>query len=254
MEKETVEKFSTLWRNYFNGAELPIVCFYSDDTHGANAQCEGKGARCLIATLIKVRRGENLFFDARTVNCPGGRRYLGFADTINDRFNYFLSDGSDGGFCERYKKTPKLVDELFKNSMPLLPVTANHIVFKRWDMLAEEDYPDLVTFFATPDVLSGLFTLVAFDNNDLGCVAAPFSSGCGSIVYFPYLDFVKGTERATLGLFDPSARKCVKETILTFTVPIYLFMKMMDNMEQSFLGTHTWDIIKKRIASGNTRD
>lgn len=251
MEKVIVDKFSALWSNYFGGAELPIVSFYSDNTHNATAQCDGKGVHCLIATLIKVRRGESIFFDAGTVNCGGGRRYLGFADTINDRFNYFLSDGSDGGFCERYKKTPQLVDELFKNSMPLLPIKSKNIIFKRWDRLTEEDQPELVTFFATPDVLSGLFTLAAFDNIDQGCVVAPFASGCASIVYFPYLDYVNGVQRATLGLFDPSARKCVKENIMSFTVPFPMFLKMIDNMDISFLTTHSWDILKKRISNEN---
>lgn len=254
MENIVVEKFITLWRNYFDRAELPIVCFYSDDAHGATAQEKGKGAHCLIATLTKVRRGEAIFFDAQSVNCHGGRRYLGFADTINDRFNYFLSDGSDGGFCERYKKTPQMVEEFFRDSMPLLHVTKKNIIFKRWDTLTEQDSPELVTFFATPDVLSGLFTLVAFDNNDLGCVVAPFSSGCGSMVCRPYFDFVNGVERATLGMFDPSARKCVKENVMTFTVPLPMLLKMMGNMDSSFLTTPSWDIIKKRIARGEERD
>lgn len=253
MEKIVVDKFIALWGNYFEGAELPIVSFYSNSGHNANAQLAGKGAHCLVATLIKVRRGESIFFDAQTVNCAGGRRYLGFADKINDRFNYFLSDGSDGGHCERYKKTPLIVDEFVKQSMPLLPITAKNIIFKRWDKLTEEDFPELVTFFAIPDVLSGLFTLTSFDNSDLGCVVAPFASGCGSIVYRPYLDFLSGEERATLGLFDPSARKCVKENIVTFTIAMPLFLKMVDNMDSSFLTTPSWDIIKKRIANGGKR-
>lgn len=251
MEKVIIDKFTSLWSNYFGTAELPIVSFYSDKTCNSIAECEGKGAHCLIATLIKVRRGKSVFFDANTVNCRGGRRYLGFADTINGRFNYFLSDGSDGGLCERYKKSPQMVDEFFKNSMPLLPIKGKNIIFKRWDKLTEDDQPELVTFFATPDVLSGLFTLVAFDDNDLGCVVAPFASGCGSIVYRPYLDYVNGVERATLGLFDPSARKCVKGNIMTFTVPFPVFVKMVNNMDISFLTIHSWDILKKRISNEN---
>jgi hypothetical protein len=37
------------------------------------------------------------------------------------------------------------------------------IVFKRWDTLDEADSPEVVIFFAPPDVISGLFTLAIAD-------------------------------------------------------------------------------------------
>jgi hypothetical protein len=36
-------------------------------------------------------------------------------------------------------------------------------VFKRWDTLDEADSPEVVIFFAPPDVISGLFTLANAD-------------------------------------------------------------------------------------------
>jgi hypothetical protein len=50
------------------------------------------------------------------------------------------------------------------------------------------DDPEVVIFFAQPDVLSGLFTLANYDEADPNGVFAPFAAGCGSIVHYPYLE------------------------------------------------------------------
>ena len=49
-----------------------------------------------------------------------------------------------------------------KNTSPL-KAPYRYIVFKRWDKLEKDDNPDVIIFFATPDVLSGLFTLSNYD-------------------------------------------------------------------------------------------
>lgn len=115
--------------------------------------------------------------------------------------------------------------------------------------MEEEDFPEVVIFFANPDVLSGLFTLATFDNNAPDAVIAPFGAGCTSIIYYPYREHIEKRERAVIGMFDPSARKCVKENVLSFALPIEKFLKMIDEIEDSFLTTPTWQIIKKRINS-----
>ncbi len=74
-------------------------------------------------------------------------------------FEYFLSCGIPRKLeGERYEKSPEIVRELIKNS-PHFNAPARFIIFKRWDMLVGSDEPELVIFFAKPDVLSGLFTL-----------------------------------------------------------------------------------------------
>lgn len=247
MNTRTKEKFVRLWERYFPGVELPVAFFYSDETHGAEPAAKPAGHSCLIAKLLQVRQGTSLLFNAESVGCGGGRRYLGFAETINDRFAYFLSDGSDGGRCERYKKTPALVEELMR-SLPYLKPEGRNLVFKRWDKLEADDHPCAVIFFATPDVVSGLFTLAVFDNNRPDAVMTPFGAGCTSMVYYPYAEHLAGRRRAVLGLFDPSARKCVKDNLLSFSMPIAMFETMIDNMEQSFLITDAWTVMQKRIA------
>jgi uncharacterized protein (DUF169 family) len=241
------EKFIRLWKKYFDGAELPIVFYCADDVGRAEEAIPLSGPRCIIAHLSKVRRGQTLCFDSSSIGCSGGRRYLGFAEEIRPNFEYFLSCGIPGELeGERYKKSPELVKEIMKK-VPRIMAPARLIVFKRWDMLEETGSPDAVIFFAQPDVLSGLFTLANFDETEPNGVFAPFSAGCGSIVQYPYLEKLSERPRCVLGMFDVSARPYVTKDILTFSIPMNKFIRMIDNMEESFLITSSWRKANKRI-------
>ena len=121
-------------------------------------------------------------------------------------------------------------------------------MFQRWDRLTEADEPEVVIFFARPDVLSGLFPLANFDVAEPNGVFAPFAAGCGSIIQNPYLERSSDAPRAVLGMFDVSARPFLPEDVLSFAVPRNKFERMIDNMNESFLITPSWKKIRKRIA------
>ena len=131
--------------------------------------------------------------------------------------------------------------------LPELKAPGRFIVFKRWDMLEEADSPEVVVFFAQPDVLSGLFTLASFDEVDPNGVIAPFSSGCGAIIRYPYLERDAGHPRGVVGMFDISVRPFVPKNTLTFAAPMSKFVRMIEDMEESFLITNTWRVVQKRI-------
>ncbi len=105
----------------------------------------------------------------------------------------------------------------------------------------------MVIFFAQPDVLSGLFTLVNFDESQPEGVFIPMGSGCSSIVSYPYQEKDSPHPRAVIGMFDPSARPYVPKDVLSFSVPMKRFVTMIENMEESFLITDTWKKLQKRI-------
>ena len=110
------EKFSTLWKKYFNEAELPIVFYYTDEEGHVDLVKAGSVPRCVIGALSKVLEGSSLRFNADSIGCLGGRRYLGFTEKIMPNFEYFLSCGIPGKMeGERYKKSPELVKEIVKN-------------------------------------------------------------------------------------------------------------------------------------------
>jgi len=248
MDISIKEKFLTLWKKYFNNAELPITFYYTDEEGHAEAAKPSPEHGCIIAALVKIREGESLAFDVDAVGCPGGKRYLGFAEEIMPDFEYFLSCGIPGKLeGERYKKTPEMVKEFMAKHTPAMKAPAKYIVFKRWDRLENTDSPKVVIFYARPDVLSGLFTLSSFDEAEQNMVIAPFGSGCSSIVQYPYLEVKSPNPRGVIGMFDVSARPFVTEDMLTFAVPMSKFTRMIDNMEESFLITPSWAKVQKRI-------
>jgi hypothetical protein len=248
MDMEIKDRFSELWRKYFNNAELPITFYYSQREGSAELVKPGSVARCLIGALGKVRKGRSLAFGGRSVGCAGGRRYLGFTRGIMRNFEYFLSCGIPGKMeGERYKKSPKLVKEVMKN-WPNFKAPAPFVIFKRWDNIEKEDNPEVVIFFAQDDVLAGLFTLANFDQTKPEGAFAPMGSGCSSIVAYPYLEKDSPHPRAVIGMFDPSARPYLPRDVLSFSVPMAKLITMMDNMEDSFLITDSWRKLQKRIS------
>jgi len=241
------KRFITMWKKYFNDAELPITFYYTDEEGRAEPVKPGSVHHCVIAALQKVRAGKSLCFDAKSIGCPGGKRYLGFAGKFRPNFAYFLSCGIPGKLeGERYKQTPQLVNQAMEY-LPEFKAPGRYIIFKRWDMLEKADEPQVVIFFAVPDVLAGLFTLANFDEARPDGVLALFGSGCSSIVYSPYLQSKSRRPRSVMGMFDPSARPFVPPDVITFATPMNKFARMVDNMEESFLITDTWKKVQKRI-------
>ncbi len=247
MDANMKERFLAQWERYFPGAELPIACRYSHEEMPETAATLDSGSHCVICELAPVRDGETRVFDKETLRCSGARRYLGFETELRPDFVHFLSCGIPGEVeGERYKRSPRLV-ERYLESQPTFQAPGQTIVFERWDALAEGGWPDIVIFFATPDVLSGLFTLANFDEVDPQGVIAPFGSGCSSIVYHPYQELQSTHPRAVLGMFDVSARPCVEPEVLTFAVAWPKFVAMVDQMEESFLITDSWQKVRSRL-------
>lgn len=247
MQDNPRESFLQKWREYFPGAELPLIFFYTDDKSAAEHFAGPEGWRCVICDLARVRRGKSLLFDVDAIGCSGGKRYFGLSAEISPDLEYFLSCGLPGKVTgERFKKTPELVRETMSHQPSFTPPGA-YIVFKRWDALEESDNPEAVIFFAAPDELAGLFTLAGFDEADPHGVMAPFCSGCSAIVYHPYHENRKDNPRAVLGMFDISARPCVQPTVLTFAVPWRKFVRMAGNMDESFLTLGSWRVLQDRI-------
>jgi uncharacterized protein (DUF169 family) len=232
MDMEIRDRFVSRWQKYCPGSELPITFEVSENCGTTEKAKTPDGWRCIICDLARVRKGKSLVFDQSSVTCSGGRLYLGYDTQRSENFRYFLSYGKQGVVeGERYKKTPEIVDEIIRNHVSL-PAVDRYYLFRRWDTLTAADNPDVVIFFARPEVLSALFTLANFDQADPNGVICPFGSGCSSI----------------FGMFDPSARPCVPLDILTMAIPMKKFEKMIGSMDESFLTTKTWDKVKSKIA------
>jgi uncharacterized protein (DUF169 family) len=247
-------KFLANWDKFVPTADLPFAFYYTNESKSLLAASAPSTRRCLLCDLAKVRSGQSVCFDIDSVGCPGGRRYLGFSQEVMPNFEYFLSTGIPGSLeGERYKKSPDLVKEAMAHA-PRFKAPGRFVVFKRWDMLEEFDNPEVVIFYAAPDVLSGLFTLANFDEAEPNAVYTPFAAGCGTIVQYPLMENAAPRPRCVLGMFDVSSRPCVPAGILSFAVPFRKFISMVDHMEESFLITHSWELVRKRIEKLTPRE
>jgi len=243
------DRFIELWGRYFGASDLPITFGIGEPGPGAGKVPAPKGWRCLVCDLTRIRTGTSLSFDGESISCAGGKFYLGYSAERAPEFRYFLSSGKPGVVeGERYKQSPGIVEAMTGHETHI-PAPGKCYTFKRWDRLTGEDTPEVVIFFARPEVLSGLFTLANFDQTDPnGGVICPFGAGCGSIIYYPWLEQQKEHPRAVLGMFDPSSRPCVPLDVLTMAIPMKKFVKMIGYMEESFLVTGSWEKVKRKIA------
>src|SRR3989337_3881139 len=148
----------------FGMSEYPVLFRYADDLPKGTL-FPPEGARtCLFALLAKTRtEGMPVALSPSHHGCPGGGYYLGFLDTPREGIEYFLSCGIPGKMeGERYLKTPELARARFAQ-VPVRPAPKRYGLFTRADMPHSADDPQVVVFFASPDLLAGLHFLASFD-------------------------------------------------------------------------------------------
>jgi hypothetical protein len=247
------DRFAALWQKYFPGAELPITLEFRKDSSEVKKVPPPGGWSCLICQINRVRNGTPLVFDSHSISCPGGLMYAGYSRKRPPDFRYFLSYGKPGSLeGERYKQTPEIVDA-WEKMIPEISSDGKNMHFTRWDQLTETDDPDVVIFFARPEVMSGLFTLANFDQGDPNGVICPMGEGCKLHHPHPVLeeqkqkDGSKDEPKVVLGMFDPSARPCVPLDVLTMAFPMKKFEKAVGYMKESFLATKEWARVEKKI-------
>jgi uncharacterized protein (DUF169 family) len=203
---------------------------------------------CMIGFLKKARKkGKTVYFDKSHFGCPGGGYYMGFLESPRPNIEYFLSCGIPGEMeGERYIKTPELAREYFGKMKPR-PAPASYCVFKSIETFQGEEKPEVVVFFGSPDILSGLFTLTNYALGSTDGVYTPFGSGCSTILTYPLKEAEKTEPRSILGMFDVSARPMVEKDVLTFSMPYSIFLKLLSNVQGSFLQTESWKKVLQRI-------
>jgi hypothetical protein len=247
MDAQFINLFINQWSKYFPGVELPIAYYFTDHPRLEHTSASQNVDRCLIGNLKRVRQGFPFVYDAHTPGCSGGKRYTGFSHSLRPNFEYFLSCGIPGELeGERYKRDPELVKQYLLIHPPF-ESPASYLVFNRWDLLTQDDDPIAVIFFATGDVLSGLFALANYDMAEPDGVVTPMGAGCASIVGYPLEQAASDKPRCVLGMFDISARPHVGRAELTFSISIQRFMQMVGYMDESFLITRSWEKIKSRL-------
>ena len=204
---------------------------------------------CVIGKIWLARKKKTAaYFDREHYGCLGGAFYLGFMKPQLEFIAHFISSGIPGRVAgEHYLESPEVARGFFTSIDPR-PAPARFCVFKPLGQFSAGEAPEIVTFFARAEIVSGLNQLAVFVTNDFEAVASPFGAGCTNLVSWPLRYLSQGKLKAVMGGWDPSERKFLKPDEITFSVPYEMFGRMVARWRESFLGTDTWTIVKKRIA------
>lgn len=226
--------------------ESPLGIYYTKNKPEGITVKEGSH-QCIIGLLGNVRkRGETVYFDKNHFGCPGGAYNMGFLESPRPNLEYFLSCGIPGEMeGERYIKTPELARKFIASRKPR-SAPAPYCIFKPIEKFQGEEMPEVVAFFAPPDILSGLFALTGYALESMEAVISPFGSGCSTILSYPLMEAEKDHPHAILGMFDVSARPMVEREILTLSMPFSLFLKLLENISGSFLETESWKKVRQK--------
>jgi len=251
MEEKPMNEFSKdLWKQFRESLgliESPLGIYYTNNKPEGVTPKEGISG-CMIGLLQNARKkGNTVYFDKEHFGCPGGGYYMGFLEKARPDIEYFLSCGIPGEMeGERYIKTPELAREYFGKMKPR-PAPASYCVFKPIQRFQDEEKPEVVVFFGSPDILSGLFTLTNYTLEITDAVNTPFGSGCSTILTYPLKEAEKAKPRSILGMFDVSARPMVEKDVLTLSMPYATFLKLLESFSGSFLQTESWKKVLQRI-------
>lgn len=239
MDLDLKEKFIKKWHTYFGNEDLPITFFFTDE-RVQEQEIISKKWSCMLVKLNQVRKGRSISLSETSIGCDAALGYIGFDKVPSSVYDY-LSIGA-----EKYKPTPEMIKS-FVDQLEISPPQKKYLTFKRWDLLEVDDNPEVVIFFVKPDVLSGLFYLVQFDEYEVNTVITPMSTGCTSIITYPLAENRKEQPRSVLGLFEIESRAMFNENLLTLAIPMKKFEKIVNYMDETFLTTKNWQKLKKRI-------
>jgi hypothetical protein len=216
--------------------ELPIAFWYSDEPVAETPKIEG----CFFKGMRAVRDGGAISLNADNIGCGGGKFYTGFAP-MGEHIPNFVS------LKEKYKQTPEMVVDFIAHS-EVARATKKFLNFTRIDALESLDGIEGITFFASPDTLSGLTAWAWFDNNADDAVTTRFGSGCSTVVSDAVRENRRGGKRTFIGCFDISVRPHLAPDELSFTIPTSRLREMLLTLRQSSLfGTPAWQKLRGRI-------
>jgi uncharacterized protein (DUF169 family) len=225
------------------------IIFTNDKIDNALQFAPGKWG-CTISMLNAVTKGKTALFDRVNRGCAGGQAGLGLGNYSGfpGGIEYFLSTGKEGfREGEFYKKNPEL-GKKFADNLETKNIPFTYVVFKPLNIVdMKKDNIIAVTFLVNPDQLTAMVVLANYDRPTNDNVMAPMAAGCQSICLIPYNDSFKEPQKAVIGLLDVSARAFVDKDILSFTVPLKMFLEMENNVKGSFLEKKAWQKLRERI-------
>ena len=234
--------------------ESPLGIYYTNDKPEGITPESGIYL-CMIGLLNKARKhGKTVYFDKSHFGCPGGGYYMGFLKSPRPKIEYFLSCGIPGEMeGERYVKTPELARSYIEKIKPR-PAPAAYCVFKPIDKFQGDERPEIVAFFAPPDILSGLFTLTNYSLERTDGVYTPFGSGCSGLLTHPLKEGEGKNPVPSSGCSMFLPVPWWRRIPCTLSMPYPVFLKLLGNVSESFLQTESWKKVLRRIQKQGLKD
>lgn len=208
---------------------------------------------CVMGNIWLARKKQKAaWLSHEECGCMGGGFFSGIYRPYLESNVFYVSTGIPDTPIEgeHYMSSPETMRTFLDDATPPLP-SAKYCVIKPLEQFAEPELPLVVTFFARPEVLTGLHSLTNYALGTHNGVVSPFGAGCTSIVSWPLAYQARGQECAVLGGFDPSARKYMKVDELTFAMALPVYRKLLGAMESSALTRDTWAGVRKKVVKSN---
>ncbi len=232
----------------FAPAPLPLPSIEEDRDRKVDWKLLNENWSCVLGKLRLARqKNTTAYFGKERFGCLGGAFFLGYNKPQLETIVHYVSTGIPNVLeGEHYFPSPESARNYYQEIDPE-PAPGRFCVFKPISRLEQGELPEFVTFFARPEVISGLHQLTLFVTNDPEAVTSPWGAGCANLVAWPRKYKQNGSLKACLGGWDPSCRKFLKQDEITFTLPMEMCEQMLIRWEESFLTASAWKSVKKRI-------
>lgn len=196
---------------------------------------------CIMGNIWLARKKKKAaWLSYEDCGCLGGGLHTGMYDSPMLTNAKFISTGDLQNNMEGEHFLPSEECAMRYLESVVNKAPAKYAVFMPLDHFTEANLPLTVIFFMRAEALSGLITLARFATGDTDCIATPFTSACGSLLTWPLIYQKQGKEKAVLDGFDLSARKYMKTDELSLAMPLHMYQKMLDAMEDSSLTRKIW--------------
>lgn len=236
--------------------EEPIGIYYANEPpDGGYTSSEKPGHDCILKQIRLARIKKSVaWFDGRAQpRCMGGWTYMGYALPPSDNICLHVTTGLPNREGERYLPQPASLRRMF-NEVDIRPAPGRYCIAKPLSLFEEAkgEEPLFVIFFARGEVLSGLCQLAWYALDDHRAVEFPFGSGCANILAWPFHYFYRNRLKAVVGGADPSSRPFMNVDEMTVTFSLQAFEMLLNKAPESFLSTHTWQTVLKKIAKSKS--
>jgi hypothetical protein len=254
----------------------PVAVVWSNTIPDDAIQFKKGKFGCILYLFVEaVRRGKVTGGNRESITCTGARAALGLevsldaSDELLDRYAAVFSKGLKSAnnqeayrtqmeaapkswhslmeYGERRHSNAELAREWILNGLPRYDIPYEYVLFKPLSRITPDDNIRAVIFPVNPVELAGLVTLAGSVMHGTDPVRVPQGADCYSITAFACAEADLPTPRAVLGLLGVDGRelvrKCLRDDILTLTLPAPLFQQMEHEADDCIFQTPSWQAL-----------